>query len=194
MKIMRYELTKDAIDYICSTRHFKDVERVRSICEMRLQNKTYQEIGEVVGLSSSRCREICDRTARIYASDIRTGKAMQSVNWRWEFGLCVPFCPYCDELAYEHDSCVFCGRKYKYTESPAKDTRVVVGGYTVTQLSNNAVYVTKGDRIVMHASSAKKMTEEELKGVVTLCEYLRNKNIDGLLGEEDMNDEQREAD
>ena len=91
---------------------------------------------------------------------------MKEVIWRWEYGLCMPFCPYCDGPAYEEDHCVFCLRKYKYTESPVKDTRVTVGEYTVIQLSNNALYVYKGERCVMHASSAKKMTEDELREMV----------------------------
>ena len=116
---------------------------------------------------------------------------MKEVKWRWEYGLCVPFCPYCDEPAYEEDHCVFCGKEYKYTESPVKDTtkKVTVGEYTIVQLSNNALYVYKGERCVMHASSAKKMTEDELKEMVAHYEELCNTDI----GEE-VEDEQREAD
>ena len=116
---------------------------------------------------------------------------MKEVKWRWEYGLCVPFCPYCDEPAYEEDHCVFCGKEYKYTESPVKDTtkKVTVGEYTIVQLSNNALYVYKGERCVMHASSAKKMTEDELKEMVAHYEELCNTDI----GEE-VDNEQREAD
>lgn len=67
--------------------------------------------------------------------------------------------------------------------------KVTVGEYTIVQLSNNALYVYKGERCVMHASSAKKMTEDELKEMVAHYEELCNTDI----GEE-VEDEQREAD
>ena len=91
---------------------------------------------------------------------------MKDVIWRWDYGLCMPFCPYCDEPAYDEEQCFSCGRKYNYTESPVKNTRVEVGEYTIIQLTNKALYICKGDRIVMHASCAKKMTEDELKEFV----------------------------
>lgn len=162
-----YELTQEAIEYVCSdTHYFKDMERTREICKLRLQGKTFLYIGKVFNLHPSRCQEICARVARIYKSALKNGKVRQEVKWRWEYGLCLPFCPYCDNPAYEEDHCVFCHNKYNYTESPVQDTVVEVGDYTIIQLHNNAIYIYKGKQIVMHASSAKKMTEDELREFV----------------------------
>jgi hypothetical protein len=97
---------------------------------------------------------------------------MKQVKWQWDWGVYAPFCPYCNEPAYEKDHCVFCGKEYKWVKSKVKDTRVEVGEYTVIQLSNNALYMYKGEHCVMHASSAKKMTEDELREMVVLHEKL----------------------
>ena len=36
------------------------------------------------------------------------------VNWHEDFadGISYPHCPACDELAYQKDHCVFCGRRF----------------------------------------------------------------------------------
>lgn len=39
---------------------------------------------------------------------------MKKIEWRYEFGRYVPYCPNCKEPAYKKDHCVFCGSKYKW--------------------------------------------------------------------------------
>ena len=39
---------------------------------------------------------------------------MKKVNWKWDYGVYVPFCPYCDEPAYEKDHCCFCNKPYEW--------------------------------------------------------------------------------
>lgn len=71
----RYELTKEAIEYVCNHTHcFKDTERTKAICEMRLGGMPFDVIGREFNLSSGRCQVICARVSRIYASDVRMGK------------------------------------------------------------------------------------------------------------------------
>ena len=71
----RYEITKEAIEYVCKHTHrFRDNERTRAICEMRLAGHSAKEIGEKFNLSPGRCQEICERVCRIYAGDLRMGK------------------------------------------------------------------------------------------------------------------------
>ncbi len=71
---MREQLTQKAIDYVCDkTNRFKDNERTRAICEMRLGGVDFESIGREFGLSPSRCQEICSRVVRIYAYALRAG-------------------------------------------------------------------------------------------------------------------------
>lgn len=77
---------------------------------------------------------------------------MKKVAWLAEVdGGKYPFCPYCNEFAYEKDHCVFCGKKYKWREGRHKERAVTVGEYTVVQTTNNHISITKGDRMVYHA-------------------------------------------
>lgn len=52
----------------------------------------------------------------------------------------------------------------------SNETSVTVGAYTVIQSSNHHIHIYKDGRMVMHASCAKKMTEEELKAYAGLYE------------------------
>lgn len=99
---------------------------------------------------------------------------MKRVKWRWDMGCYVPLCPYCNELAYEKDHCVFCGKEYEWVDK-SKDRIVTVGEYTVVQASNNHISITKDDRMVYHASCTKKLSEEELKEHVKYYEELIGK-------------------
>lgn len=93
---------------------------------------------------------------------MKGGAAKSKVNWRWDMGVYVPFCPYCDELAYEKDHCVFCNREYEWVEGEHKSTIVEVGEYIVVQATNNHIHIYKDGRIIGHVSCTKKMTEDEL--------------------------------
>ena len=179
-----YKLTKEAVEYVEQTGYFKDRKRIQTMCEMRLQGSTYSDIGKAFNLTSNRCQQICDRVARIYASAARTGAIKQKVNWRWDWGVYVPFCPYCDEPAYEQDHCVFCNREYEWVEGKHKATIVNVGEYTVVQCTNNHIHIYKDGRMVMHASCTKKKTEDELKEMVSAYEMLCKNPIPSEEGEE----------
>ncbi len=101
---------------------------------------------------------------------------MKKVKWKWDFGVYVPFCPYCYEPAYEEDHCVFCGKKYKWVEGKVKPTVVEHNGYTIIQCTNNHIQIYKDNRIVMYASCTKKMTEDELKQQVAFLENMRKES------------------
>lgn len=175
---MNVELTKEAIEYGFEHSHFsKNKERDRAICEMRMGGATYDEIGRKFNLSKDRCRVICERVCRSYATAVRIGRIKQKVNWRWDWGVYVPFCPYCDEPAYEQDHCVFCKKEYEWVEGKHKDTIVNVGEYTVVQCTNNHIHIYKGERMVVHASCTKKKTEEELREMVAHYEGICNTPI-----------------
>ena len=98
---------------------------------------------------------------------------IKRIVWRREFGGEYPFCPYCNEYACEQDHCVFCGKKYEWVEGSAKPTVVEHNGYTIFQCTNNDIQIYKDNRIVLYASCAKKMTEEELKGQIAFLEAMR---------------------
>lgn len=97
---------------------------------------------------------------------------MKKVKWRWDWGVNVPLCPYCNELAYEKDHCVFCEKEYKWVDK-SKGRIVTVGEYTVVQASNKHIHVYKGEHMVMHISCAKKLSERKLKGYAIFYECLR---------------------
>lgn len=93
---------------------------------------------------------------------------MEKVVWKWEYGVYVPFCPYCDEPAYEHDRCVFCGAPYQWEDGEVQPTQVTVGEYTVVQATNNHLHIYQNGKLVYLASCENKMTEDELKSQIEL--------------------------
>lgn len=97
---------------------------------------------------------------------------MEKVKWRRDWGSYAPFCPYCDELAYEKNRCVFCGKEYEWVEGKYKPTIVEVGDYTIVQTTNKHIHIYKGERMVMHSSCTKKKTEDELRQMVADFEQL----------------------
>ncbi len=88
-----------------------------------------------------------------------------------------PFCPYCRELAYEKDHCVFCGKPYEWVEGEGTSSVVEVGEYTVVQASNHHVHIIKNGKMVMHVPCNKPMTPEELKEQVPFYEKLITEKI-----------------
>jgi hypothetical protein len=96
---------------------------------------------------------------------------MKKIQWRWDYGVYMCFCPYCDEPAYENGKCVFCGKQYKWIEPKYKPTKVQVGDYAVVQATNNNIAIyDKDGQMLYHAQCPKKMTEEEL---VKQVDYLK---------------------
>jgi hypothetical protein len=91
---------------------------------------------------------------------------MKKVNWRWDWGLYVPFCPYCDEHAYEEGHCLFCNKEYEWVEGKYKNTVVEHNGYTIVQETNNHIQLYKDGEIILFASCEKKMSEDELKEMI----------------------------
>lgn len=92
------------------------------------------------------------------------------VNWKEEYGMMMPFCPRCDEPAYEHDHCVFCGQRYHYTPKPKgyEDTIVEYKNYRATQVYGSwGVYIEKDNQEIQHWSCGGKISEDKL------LEYLK---------------------
>lgn len=98
---------------------------------------------------------------------------MKKVKWQWDWEVFVPLCPYCNELAYEKDHCVFCKKEYKW-KNKSKDRQVTVGEYTVVQASNNHISIFKDGRGVYYTSCTKKLSKRKLKGFVKFYEDLTN--------------------
>ncbi len=104
---------------------------------------------------------------------------IKKVKWKWDYGVYVPFCPYCDEPAYEKEGCVFCKKPYQWVEGEYKPTEVTQGEYTVVQATNNHISIYKNGEFVFHASCTKKKTEEELLGFIKFYEDMTVKGKDG---------------
>lgn len=89
---------------------------------------------------------------------------IKEIVWHSEFGEGeYPFCPYCDEFAYEEDHCVFCQKPYKWVEGSKKTKCVEVGEYTVYQGTSNHIAIYKDGRCVYHAQCTAEKTEDELR-------------------------------
>ena len=46
-------------------------------------------------------------------------KPPAAIDWRREYGMTVPYCPSCGEMAYSTDRCVFCGQRLIDTREKA---------------------------------------------------------------------------
>lgn len=46
------------------------------------------------------------------------------IDWRKEYGMTVPYCPSCGEMAYETERCKFCGQKFIQEEGPKEKTEI----------------------------------------------------------------------
>ena len=51
------------------------------------------------------------------------------IRWENDYGMMMPYCPSCGEMAYSTERCVFCGQKLLPTEQPQKNEREIIGGY-----------------------------------------------------------------
>lgn len=92
-------------------------------------------------------------------------RRIKDVAWHREIDdTLYPFCPYCDEYAYEKDHCVFCGRKYNWADNKHSEMTIVEhNGYKAVQCGNGHVQIYKGDRWIYHAAFRVKMSEDELR-------------------------------
>jgi methionyl-tRNA synthetase len=100
---------------------------------------------------------------------------IKEVVWRWDWGVYMPFCPYCDEVANGEDKCDFCGKTYKWVKGKHEPKVVEVGEYTVVQSTNKHIMIVKDGKMVMHINCRKKMTEDELKEQVNFYEKMCEK-------------------
>lgn len=91
---------------------------------------------------------------------------IKPVNWEWDYGVYVPFCPYCGEPAYEHDKCFNCSKPYKWVDGEIKPTKVQVGEYLVVQETNNHIHLYKDGHIIYHSQCTEKLTEDELRETI----------------------------
>ena len=114
--------------------------------------------------------QFCGREVEEEPAEIPRKK--KTVRWRWDSGVYVPFCPYCDELAYEHDKCAFCGEEYQWISGDYKPTQVIVGEYIVCQGISKGIYLYKGADLVMHSTSTRTLTKKELIDQVDFYENL----------------------
>jgi hypothetical protein len=96
---------------------------------------------------------------------------MKKVKWYWDTGCYVPFCPYCNKLAYEKDHCVFCKKEYEW-EGESKERIVTVGKYTVRQASSNHITIVRDGIRVFHAPWTKRKSKRQLKKMVDLFTFL----------------------
>lgn len=101
----------------------------------------------------------------------------KEVVWRWDYGVYVPFCPHCDEPAYEKDGCCFCGKPYKYVDGEYQPTKVIKGEYTVVQSTNNHIAIYRNERMVMHIAACKKFTKDELLKEIDRYEYFSERSF-----------------
>ena len=90
---------------------------------------------------------------------------MKKVKWQEEWGELIPVCPYCNEWAYEKTHCVFCKKLYEWVEpeNVPKPTVVEHKGFTIIQVADNHLLVYKNNRLAMHASCTKRLTEDEIR-------------------------------
>lgn len=109
---------------------------------------------------------------------------MKQIKWRWDFGVYMPFCPHCDEVAWAENRCTFCGKPYRWVEGKVKPKIVTHGEFTAVQGTGNDIILYDGEgEFIMHASCEKKLTDEELIEVVKNFLNWREKKNEGKTAE-----------
>lgn len=96
----------------------------------------------------------------------------KQVVWRCEYGVYVPFCPYCGEPAYDHDICFNCGKPYEYVEGERKPKVVSKGAYTVILSTNHHISVYKNDILIFHADCGVSRSKAELLKLLEIIDSL----------------------
>lgn len=115
---------------------------------------------------------------------------IKKILWRWDWGVYVPFCPYCDEPAYYRDYCFDCGKPYIWVDGKYKPKEVYKGEYTAVQSTNKHIAIYKGDHLVMHSQCNEEKTEEELLRMIDrYIEFRYSGQIEDLLNDESEVDE-----
>lgn len=105
---------------------------------------------------------------------------MKKVKWKYDWGEYMPFCPHCDELAYEYNVCVFCKKPYQWVEPKVKPTIVEKDGIKVIQTTGKGIYICDNDLPAMHMSCTKKKTEEELLALVDFYKRVKAEEVERI--------------
>lgn len=92
-----------------------------------------------------------------------TSYEVKQVVWKVDWGAYLPFCPHCDEPAYNDDICFNCGKKYEMTEGEHKNIEVSDGDWKAVQTPGMSLYIVRDGEIIVHASCTSMFTEEELR-------------------------------
>lgn len=89
----------------------------------------------------------------------------KEVKWCYDWGVLIPFCPYCDEPAYEKDKCVFCGKEYITTPKPIPDLEVYGDRFYAVMPSKTSIYIFEQvtGALVCHESVSGKWDKEKLE-------------------------------
>ena len=73
---MKLKVSREAVEWAFregGELYFKDKERARKICEMRIDGATYREIGETCGIHFSTVRELLWRIMKLWTKEIDGG-------------------------------------------------------------------------------------------------------------------------
>lgn len=92
------------------------------------------------------------------ADDDKPNGKNEPVKVRFEndYGMMVPYCPSCGEMAYSTERCVFCGQKFIETDAPKNKTKII--GATLTENGDyrcDKCGKCEGLELVSHADGAK---------------------------------------
>lgn len=94
----------------------------------------------------------------------------KKILWYEDYDIMLPWCPSCNEPAYEHDKCVFCGQPFIWVDKPKGYEDIVVSykDYTATQVYGSwGVYIEKKNgTLCTHMSCARKMSKRELLNIL----------------------------
>lgn len=92
-------------------------------------------------------------------------KEIKMVNWYHDWGVLVPHCPSCDELAYGKERCVFCGQPYLMTPKPIPKLEVYGDTLYAVMPSKTSIYVFEQvtGALVCHQSVEGEWDKEKLK-------------------------------
>ena len=114
---MKYEITKEAAEYVCeNTNYFEDKDRAKAICMMRLEGHSLDEIAEKYDLSRGSVRDMLLKVRYTYELAIKIGVVKPVILWEKDGGDYIPLCPYCKERAKKNGHCEACGKDYTWIE------------------------------------------------------------------------------
>ena len=94
------------------------------------------------------------------------GNPPMKIEWIWDYGLLVPYCPNCNEMPYDTEECVFCHQKLIWVEKPKEYEDIVYQkeNVRITQIYGTwSLYIEVDGQLVAHCSCAKQFTQKELE-------------------------------